>query len=110
MNPIEKIALQDKLREMYPDIENNIIFKIITGIDKLGFLKDKGLVEGEVVSTYTDADNLPKVVTIFTPMWQGKVTLTKTEGYFSYKDDMGNVRLYDKTERGLAKKLKRYTR
>jgi hypothetical protein len=107
MNPIDKLNLQDKIKETNPDIDSNIIYKVLTALEKLEILPELWNNDSLIIKEKT-VNALPKTLKIVTPMWQGIVYLVKKENYFGYQDEFGNVRVYDKTEKGLVKKINKY--
>jgi len=107
MNPVHKLNLQDKLKEMDSDLDADVIYRVLTALDKLRVLPDVWSVDPHVINEKI-GNTLPKTISIVTPMWGGIVYLIKKDNYFAYQDENNNVRIYDKTEKGLAKKLNKY--
>ena len=109
MNPIHKLNLQDKVKELNPSLNPDVIYQVLTVLEKLKVLPDTWNSDPHVINEKIE-DKLPKSITIVTPMWQGVVYLVRKENYFAYQDEQHNVRLYEKTEKGLIKKLNKYKR
>ncbi len=108
MNPAEKFLLRDALKIKMPALTDDIIYDIITNLDKLGALAKEWNANTESTKDEKPQSGLPQSFNMVSPMWQGYVTLVTREGFFGYQDGEGNVRLFDKTEKGLSRKILKY--
>lgn len=111
MNPASKFILRDKLKEKFSELTDDVIYNIISELDKMNALNEnlestpnKGLIEER------PAKGLPTTFNMISPLWKGKVTLIQKEGFYGYKDSEGNVRLHAATERDLLKKVAKYNK
>jgi hypothetical protein len=124
MDIINRFILLNKLKEKLTiSIDDNTLSVILQQLDKLNALNDNWTENNNsTINTNTDNINnstekseklsknkLPQSFHLKTPLFQGQVHLSIDEGMFCYRDDYDNIRLYDKTEKGLLKKVQKYS-
>lgn len=125
MDIINRFILLNKLKEkLTTEIDDQTLSNILQQLDKLNALNDNWveqvgeekqkkenhpLVENDDLSKNSNNNKLPKTFYLKTPLYQGQVYLSIENGGFCYKDDYDNIRLYDRTDKGLLKKVKKYS-
>lgn len=112
MNPAAKFILRDQLKEKLPILTDDVLYKIVSELDKLGVLKEewdgsKSMVETENKEVKS-MSKLPQSFFMISPMWSGNVFLAEKEGFFVYQDSESRVRLHGRTEKELLKRVLKY--
>ncbi len=111
MNPAAKFILKDKLKEKLPTLTDDVLYNIISELDKLGALAkewDETESNPAVVKETKANKGLPQSFNMVSPMWSGNVSLIEREGFICYQDGEKNVRLHSRSERDMAKKILKY--
>jgi hypothetical protein len=108
MNPAEKFILRDKLKTKMPNLTDDVAYDVLSYLDQLGALVKEWNDESALPKAEKPSNGLPESFNMVSPMWQGHVKLCTREGFVGYQDGEGNMRVFDKTERGLAKKIVKY--
>lgn len=110
MNPAEKFILRDKLKEKFPELTDDVVYNIISELDKMNALNKTLETSNKGIESERPSKGLPATFNMISPLWKGKVTLIQKEGFYGYKDSEGNVRLHATTERDLMKKVAKYNK
>lgn len=110
MNPAEKFILRDKLKEKFPELTDDVVYNIITELDKMNAFGKTLEQSAKGIDSERPAKGLPQSFNMISPLWKGHVTLMQKEGFYGYKDSEGNVRLHAPTERDLMKKVVKYNK
>lgn len=111
MNPAAKFILRDKLKEKLPTLTDDVLYSVISELEKLGALNkewdETGMNPAEAKETKA-SKGLPQSFNMVSPMWSGNVSLVEREGFICYQDGEKNVRLHSRSERDMAKKVLKY--
>lgn len=112
MNPAEKFILRDRLKEKLPSLTDDVLYDIISELDKLGALAKtwEFQANGILPKDEKPKSGLPQTFNMVSPMWSGKVSLVQRENFIGYQDDNQNVRIYGKSEKDVLKKITKYRR
>lgn len=110
MTPAARFILRDKLKETIPDLTDDVLFQILSELNKLGALVEvwDETSTNPIRTNSPQESSLPDKFYMVAPMWNGEVFLAKQGDYFVYKDSEGSVRVMSKSERDLKKKIAKY--